>query len=232
MEDVERARHAAEAQQEAAAQLPRTELARVLTTLAKYPRRPLLDLADFLPAKSIATAGDADVIAITTACLSELFFDESGLKNARMRTQDVLQSTMSPGEILIARSNTPDLVGRACLFPGSTVPIVATDLTIRLQAHLGTNAAFLARYFSCLFLTGYWKERASGASGSMKKITRSQLRAEQVPSPPEPDQQRIADDIAARMSSIQNLTSSLHKQSRLIGAFPAALLREAFSGRL
>lgn len=232
MQSVKRARTATQEQLQAARRLPVAELNSLLNALSPYPHRSLPELADFLPAKSIATAGDAEVTAITTACLSELFFDSTGLKRARMHSHDVPHCIVRPGEVLIARSNTPDLVGRATLFTGTPSPVVASDLTIRLWARTGINPAYLARFFSCRFVTGYWKERAGGASGSMKKITRGQLLTERVPVPPEAEQARFADQVASRLRSAQRLLSSLAEQRSTIDLLPAALLRDAFSGRL
>lgn len=232
MQSVERARCAADVQLRAVRRLPIAELQALLDALAQFPTRPLPELADFLPARSIATDGDAEVTTITTACLSELFFDAAGLKRARMHSHDVADCIVRPGEVLIARSNTPELVGRATLFTGTPSPVVASDLTIRLWARTGINPAYLARFFSCRFVTGYWKERAGGASGSMKKITRGHLRTELVPVPPEAEQGRFADQVASRLRSAQRLLSSLTEQDDAINRLPAALLRAAFSGRL
>lgn len=91
---------------------------------------------------------------------------------------------VSFGEVLIARSNTPDLVGRVALFNGEPWGVVASDLTIRIRSIDGFCPEFLIRYSSFLYLIGYWKEGAGGASASMKKITRGHIQAEEVPVPP------------------------------------------------
>jgi hypothetical protein len=52
-----------------------------------------------------------------------------------------------------------------------------------------------AGYLSFLYLMGYWKGRAGGASGTMKKITRSQIQAELVPTPDYGTQLKVAEEI-------------------------------------
>ena len=180
MAAVVRARAAAEAQLEAAKALPAGYLRTVFSgpKAQQWKRRMLDDVSKLLPSKSIATDGDAEVQAITTACLSEGGFLTDGIKTARMWSKDVDQCTLARGEILVARSNTPDLVGRVAMFPGEPKGAVASDLTIRIWPSDDITAEFLTAYLSFLYQTGYWKERAGGASGSMKKITREQIQAQ------------------------------------------------------
>ncbi|HLA80494.1 MAG TPA: restriction endonuclease subunit S, partial [Thermoleophilia bacterium] len=66
-----------------------------------------------------------------------------------------------------------------------------------------------------------------GASGSMKKITRSQIEQERVPVPPMTEQQRIVGYLAERMAAAETTRKALQEQLADINALPAALLIEA-----
>ncbi|HMQ17318.1 MAG TPA: hypothetical protein PKC49_15230, partial [Phycisphaerae bacterium] len=235
MEAVERARWAAQERLAAAEALPAAYLREVFEgpRTQEWETRRIDEVCDLLPSKSIATDGDTEVQAITTACLTERGFRPGGIKTARMRGSDVAACTVRRGEVLIARSNTPDLVGRASMFPGEPAGVVASDLTIRVwprENHGGVEPDFLATYMSFLFQTGYWRERAGGASGSMKKITREQLSAGIVPVPPIADQRRIAAELSHRLAEADRLIARLRDELALIDALPAALLRRAFGG--
>lgn len=162
-------------------------------------------IAELLPSKSISTEGDAEVSAITSACLSELGFRCEGIKRARMRSNDVLPCRVSPGEILVARSNTPELVGRASLFRGEVENVIASDLTIRILPKGGLDPFFLGMFFSFLYVSGYWKEKSGGASGTMKKITRSQILGLKIPIPPLSVQNQLARDFMDKTIKIKNL---------------------------
>ena len=231
---VERARAATEAQLEAARALPAAYLRAAFGNpqAESWPRRRLAETSRLLPSKSIANDGDAVVQAITTACLTESGFQPRGVKTARMWTADVAECTLSPSEILVARSNTPDLVGRASLFPGAGGAVVASDLTVRIRPGESMVPSFLAYYLSFLYTTGYWKERAGGASGSMKKITRAQILAEQIPTPTIAQQTCTSDSINGSMAVAQATCEALEQKLAAINALPAALLRRAFSGEL
>jgi type I restriction enzyme S subunit len=234
MAAVERARAATQAQLEAAKALPAAYLREVFNSpeAQKWPRKRLGEVCRLLPSKSISTDGDVEVCAITTACLSETGFQPSGVKKARMWARDVSECLVSAGEILIARSNTPDLVGRSVMYDGSVRDAVASDLTIRILPNDMVKSVFLAGYLSFLYLDGYWKDRAGGASGSMKKITRSQIQEEKVPVPSLRDQERIAIQLSEKVAEVGRVQKTLKERFETINKLPAALLRGAFSGEL
>ena len=229
---VERARAAVAVQLAAVAKLAPAHLRALFSDVKMWPSRVLGEVGALLPAKSISTNADAEVLAVTTACLTETGFDERGTKTARMRSADVPQCTLRPGEILIARSNTPDLVGRVAVFPGMEQPAVASDVTIRLWCNDLAVPQFVSAYLSYLYLSGYWKERAGGASGTMKKITRPQILGLKVPLPAPDEQRMISDSLERKMGATLNCRSELQSQVESIERLPDALLRAALSGEL
>lgn len=232
--EVNRARVAVEEQLKAAEDLPagffRTAFSR--REAQKWPRKQLVECCKLLPSKSIALDSDTDVQAITSACLTEWGFQSAGIKTARMWADNAQKALARTGEILIARSNTPELVGRVAIFPGASIPVVASDLTIRLWPSDFVSAEFLAGYLSLLFVSGYWKERAGGASGTMKKITRSQIENLSIPCPSFSEQNRVAAEMKAGFEVAFTLRERLTKRLSLIKTLPSVLLREAFSGRV
>ena len=228
------ARTAMQTELDAARGLPAAHLRNLFTgqQAAAWQRLPIGEICDLLPSKSIALAGDTEVRAITSACLTETGFKPVGVKTARMWAADAEESQVRPGEILIARSNTTELVGRVSIYKGEPKGLVASDLTIRLWPRTGVNGSFLASYLSFLYSTGYWRDRAGGASGTMKKITRSQINAETVPLPPPWEQRTVAERVDAELSATFATLSIFEERLDALDHLPAALLREAFNGNL
>jgi type I restriction enzyme S subunit len=230
---VDRARAAAEAQLKSAKALPAAYLRDVFATShANGHQRPIGEVCQLLPSKSIAIAGDTEVRAITTACLTESGFDPAGIKTARMWSSDVKACVVAANEVLVARSNTPELVGRVAMFPGEPKGTVASDLTIRIWAGQSIEPQFLASYLSNLYVTGYWREKAGGASGTMKKITRSQIDSLPVPILEIEKQRAIVRNVRTKMTQVRELEGHLRDNLHTIEALPAALLRSVFHGQL
>jgi type I restriction enzyme S subunit len=237
MAAVEKARAAAQARLEAVKTLPTSLLRQVFPEPGQllpdgWRWVKLGDKAKLLPSRSIASDGDIQVQAVTTACLTESGFNPGGVKSARMRVSDVRDCTIATGEVLIARSNTPELVGRACLFDGIPDNVVASDLTIRIQVTSDLLPYFLSRYLSALFVRGYWREQAGGASGTMKKITRTQVLNLAVPLPPLFDQRRIAEVLNEQMMAVEKTRVAAEEELETINALPSALLGRAFNGEV
>jgi type I restriction enzyme S subunit len=109
---------------------------------------------------------------------------------------------------------------------------VASDLTIRIWPTNDIAAEFLTAYLSFLYQTGYWRERAGGASGSMKKITREQIQAQQIPVPNVVDQQHIAATLSEQVASAERARKAIEEELDAINKLPAALLSRAFAGEL
>lgn len=231
---VDRACAAAEAQLAAAQALPTAFLRELLNRyeVQTAPTKPLRELVSFLPARAICNIADAHVTVITTACLTETGFDPAGLKTARMWHHDVTEATARPGEILVARSNTPDLVGRVALFEGPASGVVSSDLTIRMWPLQQVHGPFLSAYLSYLYLTGFWRQRSGGTSGTMKKITRTQLAHLPIPLPPLSTQEDLGRDISARANQARLLASAIEAQRAAILDLPIRLLSRAFNGEL
>ncbi|TSA19333.1 restriction endonuclease subunit S [bacterium] len=227
---VDHARAAAEERVKAATALAVSCLSKEFDDpgLQMHPKRTMGEIVRLLPSKSISSSGEAVLPVITTACLSEFGFDPAGIKEARMSASDAAESRVTKGEILIARSNTPDLVGRVSMFPGMASDVFASDLTIRIFPQEGMHAPYLMYFLMSLYIAGYWKERAGGASGSMKKITRTHIQNLEVPIPPSEEQVRISKLLDEAIAGARQLRSAVESHLNLISALPSTLLSEAF----
>ena len=210
-------------------QLQRRLVEQAATIALTAPTDSIGRLADSPPSPSVKSDGEASVIAVTSGCLTSAGWSEAGLKAARMHPARVARGTLGPGEVLVSRSNTGELVGRSAVFPGSARPIVATDLIFRLRAdRTRLLPEYLAIQLQAMQLEGYWRDRSSGASSTMKKITRTQLNAVLIPLPPLADQRRIATRLREQLAEIDRAKAALEAQRKAVDALPAALLREVF----
>ena len=119
---------------------------------------------------------------------------------------------------------------KVSLYRGDPSPVVATDLTIRMKCRIGAAPEYVTTYLSFLYQKGYWREVAGGASGSMKKITRSQLQRLPIPLPDMPEQLALAELLHSRVVATREIQRRVADEGEALAALPSAVIRRAFKG--
>jgi type I restriction enzyme S subunit len=227
---VSRASGSAVAQTRAARELGLRVITQAFRDAAREWRiRRIGDLTESRRSPSVRADGDTAVATITSGSLTPFGFSFDGIRAGRMSATDAIAGVVTANEVLVSRSNTEALVGRASRYPGGRGDLVASDLVFRLVPDpMSLVPDYLAGYLSVLQLDGYWRDRSSGASSTMKKITKSLLLDVEIALPPLAEQLRIVEELHERMTSINGLEAALLEEQRTIYALPAAMLRRAF----
>ncbi|MEU1211790.1 restriction endonuclease subunit S [Streptomyces sp. NPDC005790] len=109
---------------------------------------------------------------------------------------------LEPGDILIQRSNTPDLVGTAALFEGSKGWAIYPDLLIRVRVQPLVLPKFVAHMLNSGRARAYFKTHAKGLAGSMPKIDQAVIAGFSIPLPPLAEQHRIVEALEAQLSRL------------------------------
>lgn len=92
---------------------------------------------------------------------------------------------LKKGDILISRSNTPELVGRSGLYSGSPENVIYPDLMIRIRADLRIiEPNYLIAYLHSHAVMELIRRMAKGSSASMVKISQGSLLKLQIIVPP------------------------------------------------
>lgn len=191
----------------------------------------LSGVAEMRRSPSVTSDGDVIVRTVTSGCLTPTGFSTAGFSTRRMTADAAVLGVVNAGEVLVARSNTEELVGRAALYPGGSEGVVASDLIFRIAPDPARlMPEFLAHHLAGLQLSGYWRNRSSGASSTMKKITKTLLWDLDIPIPPLEEQLQITEELQVRLASIDAMKSAIRAEQEAIDALPAALLRLAFEG--
>ena len=99
---------------------------------------------------------------------------------------------LMPGDVLVQRSNTPDLVGTTAVFDGPSEVYVYPDLMMRMRFRDDATAHWFWRYANSDGGRRFFVSVAAGSSGSMPKISGETLRGMRLPLPPLPEQRAIA----------------------------------------
>ncbi|MEV7014387.1 restriction endonuclease subunit S [Streptomyces sp. NPDC093991] len=206
-----------------------------LSACAAYPTFPLGDLLrEPLRNGHSARATDREngirTLTLTAVTLND--FDDKHTKVTAANPVKVSNLWLEPGDILIQRSNTPDLVGTAALFNGPSKWAIYPDLLIRVR-----TAECLLPEFATLVLQSrrtrrYFKARAKGLAGSMPKIDQDTISGVEMQVPPLDVQHKVIQETQERLAQVYLLESPLSVAVRRGDNLRSGLLRRAFSGRL
>ncbi len=122
---------------------------------------------------------------------------------------------LRPGDILVQRSNTTDLVGTTAIFTGPTATFIYPDLMMRLRFKELTSANWFWRYANSTRGRRFFTSVAAGSTGSMPKISGEKLREMPVPWPPLPEQRAIAEALSDADALIESLEQLIAKKCHL-----------------
>ncbi|MCD9902253.1 restriction endonuclease subunit S [Streptomyces sp. MT29] len=139
---------------------------------------------------------------------------------------------LEPQDLLIQRSNTPELVGTAALFTGARNWAIFPDLLIRVRLNSRVMPEFVLLELQSKRGRSYFKGRAKGLAGSMPKIDQAAIEDFEISVPALEVQKRIVQRVADERERISRLAAELGKARRRGGSLRNGLLRKAFSGGL
>tara|TARA_R110000824_G_C15232376_1_gene678757 strand:+ start:512 stop:1498 length:987 start_codon:yes stop_codon:yes gene_type:complete len=122
---------------------------------------------------------------------------------------------LEPGDVLVQRSNTLDLVGTTAVFNGPAREYVYPDLMMRMRFRDDTTAHWFWRYANSASGRRFFIRVAAGSSGSMPKISGDRLRGMRLPLPPIPEQEAIAEALSDADALIESLEQLIAKKRHI-----------------
>ena len=181
-------------------------------------------------AKEVKDGNGIRTLTLTAVTLGQ--FSEANIKLTDADPSRVRDLWLQPGDILIERSNTPELVGTARLFNGPSGFAVFPDLLIRARVTKSVSDAYIEIVLHRPETRRYYQESAQGIAGSMPKISQTIILDTPIPLPPMPEQLRIVaefDRCATVADSLGNTTSISNIRAERLRQ---AILKRAFEGKL
>ena len=172
---------------------------------------------------------------VRTLTLSAVTYGDFSEKNTKLTIADpskVVDLWLQPGDLLIERSNTPELVGTARLYIGPRNFAIFSDLLIRVRLLPAALPAFIEYALHLEETRKYFVESAQGTAGSMPKIDQGVVAGLRVLLPPLAEQRRIVEKITALLVRVNTACSRLAKVTAILKRFRRSVLAAACSGRL
>ncbi len=173
--------------------------------------------------------------AVPIITLTAVTSGDFGAHNVKMTAADptrVRNLWIQPGDILIERSNTPELVGTACLYRGSPDFAVYPDLIIRARVDDRILPEFAELVLKSPNARRYFQRRAQGISGSMPKIDQRTIEDLKFSLPSLECQTSIIREANRNLSLIKSVQVALELATKRGSVLRSSILASAFSGRL
>jgi type I restriction enzyme S subunit len=180
-----------------------------------------------------ATRDGSGIRTLTLTAVTRGIFSEQYTKMTSADPPKVAGLWLRAGDILVERSNTPELVDTSALYDGPDDWAIYPDLIIRLRVKPSlANARYVARAIRSERAHRWLRSRAKGLAGSMPKIDQGTIGALELPIPSLDEQVAVAalvDDAENVHERVLRETQTARSRS---SALRRSLLQAAFSGRL
>ena len=150
----------------------------------------------------------------------------------RLSERETTHYWLLPGDILINRVNSRELVGKAAVIPEGLGIVVFESKNIRMRLLPGS---LLPDFVSSFLLTRLARDQIEGQAKQtvgMATINQEHIKSWQIPMPPLAEQRRIVAKIAALFQQSRRGREALEAIPGLLARFRQSVLATAFRGEL
>lgn len=239
MAAVETARTAAEARLKAAKEMPSAYLLEVFESeeAQGWPRRTLGDVLtrieagkSFQTTERLAASDEVGVLKVSAVTWAD--FRPQEAKATEGSYEPSPHHRVRKGDILITRANTKELVGAVVHVDADYPNRLLSDKTLRLVVdETRISHGFLLQALRMPDARKHIEGNATGTSDSMRNIAQDTIKAIPLPLPPLAEQKRIESFLSVKARAIGIATSAASEELATIKSLPAALLRQAITGK-
>jgi type I restriction enzyme, S subunit len=180
-----------------------------------------------------ANHSDSGTPVLTLSSVTGFRFRPNKLKFTSASTDSRRNYWVKNGDLLITRSNTPELVGHVAIAEGITEPTIYPDLIMRMnpmQDRVMTEFIYYQMRTPALRkeITG----RAQGANPTMKKISNGAVKTLPIAVPSIATQRAIVETLNGLTEETKRLESIYERKLAALEALKKSLLHKAFTGEL
>ena len=160
-------------------------------------------------------------------------YNPDEVKRTSLPTAPNAHYWLQPGDILISRSNTLELVGHAAIYSGTPFPCIYPDLMMRVRVDKSkADSRFLVYWFQSKEVRHFIQSRASGASPTMKKINQGHVLNIPFPVISVEEQRWVANHLDSIQSEVDEMLKTMEQDARLLERLEQSILEKAFQGQL
>lgn len=179
--------------------------------------------------------GDSQgVPVLSLSAVTGFQYRPEAFKRTSLPTSASAHYWLREGDLLMTRSNTPELVGHASIYGGSPAPCIYPDLVMRLEVDRArADTRFVWYWLQAPQVRQFVVENAKGTSPTMKKISQATVMA--IPFPAKLDvasQRAIVSSLDRAERQLDSLARLQSESSAALDALLPAVLDRAFRGEL
>ena len=175
----------------------------------------------------------AGVPVLTLSSVTGFEYDGARVKMSSVPTRSEAHYWLKSDELLITRSNTPELVGHVAIYDGNPVKAICCDLIMKMTVNPSKALTrFIYYYLRSPEARAHIMSRAHGASSTMKKIGKQVVQGIPVPLPPLSEQQSVVLMLDAYQQEAKRLESIYQRKLAALDELKQSLLHQAFSSAL
>ncbi|WP_447780348.1 restriction endonuclease subunit S [Aeromonas veronii] len=180
-----------------------------------------------------ANHSDSGTPVLTLSSVTGFQFKADKIKFTSAPTNNMGRYWVKNGDLLITRSNTPNLVGHVAIASDINQPTIYPDLIMRMNPDPErVMTEFLYFQLRTPALRQEIMGRAQGANPTMKKISNGAVKTLPIVVPRLETQSSIAQSLNQLTIETQRLESLYQRKIAALDELKQSLLQQAFSGNL
>jgi type I restriction enzyme, S subunit len=177
---------------------------------------------------------DGGIPVLTLSAVTGFQYREDTFKRTSEPTSLDAHYWLQEGDLLITRSNTPELVGHVAIYNGKPNPCIYPDLIMKLVVNCElADRNFVHVWLQSSIAREFIRRSAKGTSPTMKKISQEVVMSIPFPSHLSPAEQRhivaYLDSLQAKVDALRVLQSETQAE---LNALLPSVLDKAFKGEL
>lgn len=177
---------------------------------------------------------DNGIPVLTLSAVTGFHYNSNAYKKTSMTVNKNAHYWLSSGDLLISRSNTPELVGHAAIYNGIPNPCIYPDLIMKLTVNeQKADKQFVWFWLQSQIVRKYIIANAKGTSPTMKKIAQNTVM--NIPFPigvPIEQQRQIVYQLNTLQKKIGSAKSLQSQTATELDAMLPSILDKAFKGEL
>ncbi len=156
-------------------------------------------------------------------------FRQDENKFFQAETPDELGAALQEGDFILSRANTKELAGNSVVVEGLTMNLLLSDKTIRFRLSQYISPRYANLVNKAAFVRAHFIRNATGASPSMKNLSRDSITSHAFPLPPLAEQAAIVSRVEVLMTTCRLLEAEIERARTHASHLLQAVLKEAFA---